>query len=759
MKKSMLWSIGAMTAIVAATGASAQTAAGDPQAPAKAPAASTEPEIIVTAQKRDQRLIDVPLAVSVVGADQLTTQNVTTLRDYFTRVPGLQYGGPNAASLSIRGVTTGERLANPTVAILVDDVPVGSSTYLGQAQIPDLDPATLETIEVLRGPQGTLYGASSLGGLIKYVTRTPSLTDFSGRVEVGANHVSHGGEGYSARGSLSVPILTDKVALSVSGFDRRDPAYVDNVDPVSGVRTKDTNKAEYWGGRAALAIRPMEGVRIDLTAMKQIGSRVGDTDFTTYSITDFRPVFPTNNPASPNYRTLLGDLTTAKVLANTRTSFTMYTGRIGIDLGGAELTSITAWSRSRLNTVEDGTNRFGFLLGLYPGYKQVVFNNGSLTNKFSQELRVGGSGPVIDWLVGGFYTTEHSDTQQSLVAARGGGADTAGYTGLNPTRYRDQALFADMTYHVTPRLDVQVGGRYTDNKQRYSAISLVDPAAVPVLGPTSTITSGLSEKAFTWLVTPSYRITPDVLAYVRVASGFRPGGPNANLPTIPLTSFRSDRVTNYELGVKGHLPGSNVTFDVALFQIDWKDIQLQNTDAASGFVFLSNGAKARSRGIEATVGWKPWKGMAVDANATYTDAELSRSLPAQSGGISSLIGAAGDRLPNTPHFTTNLSLQQDFALTSDVSAYVGANYTFIDRRLGQFLNTPGTTRPVLPSYSNLDLRAGVSIQHRWDVSLYLRNLFDERGVLTSSNAGGSQTVPTVNFLQPRTLGVVLSANF
>lgn len=714
--------------------------------------------IVVTAQKRDQRLLDVPVAVSAVGSDMLVTQNISTLRDYFSRVPGLQYGGSTTASLSIRGVTTGERLANPTVAIVVDDVPFGSSTYLGQAQIPDFDPATLERIEVLRGPQGTLYGASSLGGLIKYVTRTPSLTELSGRVEWGANHVTDGGEGYSARGSVNVPMITDKVGLSVSGFYRKDPAFVDNIDPVSGVRSQDTNKTKYWGGRVALSIHPIDGVTIDLAAVKQRSDTVGDDDFTTYSINDFRPVFPTNNPASPRYREFLGDRTTAKVLADGRTSFTLYSARIGVDVGFAELTSVSAWSRSRLSIVEDATNRFGFVVAPYPGYTGVAFNNGSSTNKFSQELRLSDTGPVIDWLVGGFYTQEHSDTPQSLVAVGGGDAVVA-YEGLNPSSYRDQAIFADVTYHVTPRFDIQVGGRYSGNKQDYSYVQVVDPDSVPVFGPSSSISSGLKENAFTWLVTPTFRITPDVMVFFRAASGYRPGGPNANLPTIPLTSFESDRTINYELGVKGTALESGLTFDVSLFQIDWKDIQLQNTDAASGFVYFSNGSKARSRGLEGAVSWKPWQGMIVDGNATYTNSELTRSLPPQMPGITSLIGQKGDLMPNTPKFTANLSVQQDFDLTDDVSAFVGGAYTYIDDRVGQFVNDPTGARPRLPSYSNVDLRAGVSIQQRWDVSFYLRNLFDNRGVLTSENAGGTQSVPTVNFVRPRTFGVVLSGSF
>jgi outer membrane receptor protein involved in Fe transport len=753
--KKHLWLSASAAALVftASQSAVAQTADSG-----SADASVSDADIVVTAQKRDQRLLDVPVAVSAITSDTLISQNINSLKDYFSRVPGLQYGGQNTASLSIRGVTTGERLANPTVAIVVDDVPFGSSTYLGQSLIPDFDPATLDRIEVLRGPQGTLYGASSLGGLIKYVTRRPDMNDFSGRIELGANTVKDGGEGYSARGSINVPIVTDKVALSVSGFYREEAPFIDNIDPFTGVRTNDINTSKYWGGRAALSLNPVEGVTIDLAAVKQRRDSVGTDAFTTYSITDFRPVFPTNNSASPRYRQLLGNRTQSVILADGRTDFEIYSARIGVDLGFAELTSVSAWSKSRVATVEDSTNRFGFVLGPYPGYTGVLFNNGSRTNKFSQEIRLAGSGPAIDWLVGGFYTKEKSDAPQSLVAT-GSGADVVAYAGLNPSRYRDQAVFADVTYHATPEFDIQVGGRYSGNKQAYSYVQQIDPASEPIFGPSSVISSGLKENAFTWLVTPSYKITPDIMIFFRAASGYRPGGPNANLPTIPLTTFGSDRVVNYELGLKGNTPDKQLTFDVSLFQIDWTKIQLQNTDAASAFVYFSNGSKARSRGAEASLGWRPLRGLAIDGNLTYTQSELRATLPAQTPGITSLIGAKGDRLPNTPKFTANLSIQQDFDLSDDVSAYVGGTFTHIDDRLGQFVNVAGGLRPRLPAYTNLDLRAGVSFQKRWDLSFYVRNLFDQEGVLTSENAGGTQTVPTVTFVVPRTIGVVLSTSF
>src|SRR5262249_8856127 len=175
-----------------------------------------------------------------VSAQELTDQNLTGIREYYSRVPGLNYDGDKTYSLSLRGITTGNA-TNPTLSILIDDVQYGASTVagLGNSVFPDFDPAMLERIEVLHGPQGTLYGAASLGGLIKFVTRAPDTERFQARVEAGLQSVKGGDTGWGARGSVNIPLMSEKIALRVSGFDREDSAYIDNVRV--GSEGKDVN--------------------------------------------------------------------------------------------------------------------------------------------------------------------------------------------------------------------------------------------------------------------------------------------------------------------------------------------------------------------------------------------------------------------------------------------------------------------------------------------------------------------------------------
>jgi len=259
------------------TAPSAANAAGQPAASARGAADdSTLAEIVVTAQKRIERLQDVPVPVTALNAEQLTDRNQLRLQDYYASVPGLNFAAdPFTGSplLAIRGIVAAYGQA-PTVGVLVDDVPFGSSTSQGDGyEAPDVDPSDLQRVEVLRGPQGTLYGADSMGGLIKYVTVDPSVEGFSGRVEGGLSEVGHGTQmGYSARASANIP-LSDALAVRLSGFSRQDPGYVDNLQ----TGDRGVNWAKFYGGRASALWKSSEAFSVKLSALFQENHRYGSS--------------------------------------------------------------------------------------------------------------------------------------------------------------------------------------------------------------------------------------------------------------------------------------------------------------------------------------------------------------------------------------------------------------------------------------------------------------------------------------------------
>ncbi|SEJ98409.1 Outer membrane receptor proteins, mostly Fe transport [Sphingobium sp. AP50] len=726
------------------------------QAPSDIRPSGASEEIIVTAQKRDERLIDVPVSISAVTSDTMVAQNLVTLGDLASRIPGLAISGGGTQNIAVRGINAGGG-TNPTVSVLIDDVQFGSSSYLGQPPIPSLDPAIIQQIEVLRGPQGTLYGASSLGGLIKYVTRSPSTSKFSGEAQVGINSVDHGGEGWSARSAINVPIILDRVALSVSGFYRRDPQYIDSV--VAGVRTKDANMNRVWGGRAAVQLNPIDALEITLSVLAQRTESEGSEDILVCP--SCRATVGANTVVTFDPRGVSTDEFTSNVAVVPRKAkLNLYTGRAKLDLGFADLTSVTAWGQSDQQTTSDVSNTFGGALnGFYGAGGTYLLGAPIKTNKFSQELRLEGTGSLVDWLIGGFYTVEHSRLAQTIMRS---GLNNVIYSSANVTSYRENAVFGDVTLHATEKLDVQLGARYAHNKQNYNVVGIVDVPAQPVFGVGENAVFRSNENALTWLVTPTYRFNPDMMAYARIASGYRPGGPNTASPGAS-PSFDKDTVISYELGFKGSTLDRRATFDIAVFRIDWKDIQLQNTALPSQFLFIQNGKTARSSGLEFAFTAQGWTGLTITANGSIQNAKLTKSLDRTEGGTQRLFGLADDLLPNAAKFTTNIGATQQLPLNDSVDVDFGFNVNHVSSRYANFnqdlaAGPAGITRPRLPAYTLVDLFGNVKIGEMWELGLYVRNLLNEISPLTVDTRSGTR-LPTATFTRPRTIGANLQVKF
>jgi outer membrane receptor protein involved in Fe transport len=717
-------------------------------------------EVIVTAQKRTERLLDVPVAITAVQSETLTQENMVSIIDYFARIPNLQYNCRQTYCLSLRGLTTGDA-TNPTLAILIDDVPFGSALTagLGNSRFPDLDPSTLDRLEVLRGPQGTLYGASTIGGLIKYVTKAPQTDAFSARVEAGVASVDGGSTEWNARGTLNLPFLSDRAALLVSGFDRHDPAYIDNVR--AGNEGEDVNTTHIYGGNASLLFKLSDDFKITLSALKQ--KRDADYGITVQSL-------PTQPGLPPTYDPRYGEDKISLAPTSDVGNQELYTGRIEWDIGGLNLTSITAYGKSSGTNVQDLSAVFGGLFSIFYGYTPgdghtVNIDDIADTNKFSEELRLSGKAGSLDWLLGVFYTDEDGTVDQTLTLFDPSGALVAvGYAGKNPMTYKETAVYADGTWHLNSQWDLRAGVRYAKNDQTNQTKQVIDDPLVPVFGPTGSAPKlDSSDNSFTFEVSPTYHINPDMMAYLRVASGYRPGGPNTALPNVP-PAYDPDKVINYELGLKGVAANQTISYDLALFWIDWSDIQLQDTDAVSQFTYTTNGGKATSRGLEGTIQFRPLEGMTIGASATFLDAKLSEDLPVLAG-ANALVGNSGDRLPGSAKFSASGSIDQAFDLGSSLSASIGATVSYVGSRKSELVNSGAilpdgslAKRFDLPDYTQVDLRAGLSTASNWHLNAYVRNVTDDDGVVYANNRNGTNTT-TVAFLQPRTYGLSLSKDF
>jgi iron complex outermembrane receptor protein len=678
-------------------------------------------EITVTAQKRQERLQDVPVPVTAIDATVLVDSNQLRLQDYYTRIPGLNLtsqGFRDAPVVSIRGITTGP-FANPIVGIVVDDLPYGASTNLGGGSLaPDIDPSELARVEVLRGPQGTLYGASSMGGLLKFVTVDPSTDQVSGRLQGGISNVHNGDEfGYTVRGSVNVP-LSETLAVRASGFTRRDPGYIDN--PVTGV--DGINRATARGGRLSALWRPSEVFSLKLSALLQKSE--------------------TDGAASVDVQPGLGDLQQNSLRGTgwSDKKTQVYSAVLHAKLGELDLTAVTGYGINRFSDSLDFTQLFGST--------GTARNEDNKTTKLSQEVRLSTPlGQHVEWLLGAFYGREESEYEQITRAIDPAtGAPVSQLTVANfPSTFDEYAAFTDLTFNVTDRFDVQVGGRESKNRQTYmhtvafTGGELVNPKEIT------------RDNAFTYLLTPRFKASPDLMVYARLASGYRPGAFSlfGALNDLPLAS-KPDKTQNYEIGIKGAVLEHTLSFDASLYYIDWKDIQISVVDFASQSEFYVNASRAKSQGVELSVESRPLTGLTIAAWLAWNDAELTQALPPGSP----VSGVSGDRLPFSSRFSGNLSLDKEFPLAGDVSGFAGAAVSYMSARQSVFVDSP--PRQTLPAHAKVDVLAGVR-SDSWSASLFVNNVADKRGVL--SGGKGSVFPNSFTYIQPRTVGLTLSRSF
>jgi outer membrane receptor protein involved in Fe transport len=705
---------------------------------------SASEEIVVTAQKRDERLLDVPVPVTALNTETLIRRGEVSVQDYYARVPGLNLtigaGVQDAPVLSIRGVTTGGSGfgSNPTVSVVVDDQPYGSTSSLGGGNlVPDLDPSDLARVEVLRGPQGTLYGASSLGGLLKFVTVAPSTDAFSARFQGGLSGVKNGDTvGYNTRAAFNVP-LSESIAVRASAFYRSDPGFID--DPALGI--EGVNRGKAYGGRLAALFRLSSDVSLRLSAVLQ----KSDTDGQN-AIHDL-----------PGLQDLQQSFVLPGLGGYTRTS-QIYSAILTADIGAGTLTSITGYSFNKVRGSLDRTAGLGPFMTdpAVAGVSGAAFTERFATRKFSQEVRLDTSlTDSLNVLIGGFYTDESSDFIQDIEAVDTTTFQTVAIPYHNPfsSRFTEYAGFADLTIKLSDRFDVQLGGRISHNRQSLS--TSYEGALMPLfaLVPSGTTlpVQNSAATAFTYLITPRFKITPDVMVYARLASGYRPGGPNANAGLLGIpTSFGADRTQNYELGAKGSIANGVLTFDLSIYHIDWSDIQLQVSDPRPpAFVYFDNGGKAHSQGAELALDLRPWRGGVINTTAAWNSAELDDNLLTGSS-----VGNSGDRLPFSARFSGSGSIEQTFEISEGLRASAGATISYVGKRLGTFTATP--VREIYPSYTQIDLRAGLQFD-RWTLDVFAKNVGDKRGIL----GGGLGTAQPFAYkiIQPRTIGISLAARF
>ena len=727
--------------------------------------------VTITANRRKENARDVAGAVSVLGGSKLDDLGIKGVADMAAYVPGLVVTGvgPGAQQLSLRGISTGVGQVNATVATYIDETPVSfNSNYAaGSSFTVDPNPLDIERVEVLKGPQGSLYGASALGGLVKYVTIDPDLKTANGRIEIGANAVANGGTGSSVRAAVSLPIKQDVLAVRVSGFTRDEPGFIDNV--ASG--KNDVNKTKFGGSSFTALLKPNSSFSARLSADNQSIS----VDDTSPVQADALTLKPTNADLLKTTWQLQQPLSADTNRANLTLNF---------DLGFANLMSSTSDFNSKNRFTSDLTNAYSFLYPLLPlvglSGNSVNFVGDYDLKKKTQEFRLTSPGnQKLDWLVGAFYTEEVivASNKSDLLDGPAGGPSTKVFNALDfnyGAKLKDTSIYANATYKVSEPFDVQLGFRYASIDQTYyqtnstsfDFASLFTTGAVGSL-PFPSDTVPASESHTTWMVSPRWRLDSQTMAYARAATGYRPGGPNFLIPgSTAQKSFETDNLLNLELGLKGALPNLKMDYAVSVFNIDWKNIQAPGIDhsTVNNYSFYSNGGRAHTRGLEIEGRWKPSPSWMFSGNAALTEAKLDEDIS-----IDGIQAKAGDKIPLVPAFALTLAADYTREIFDGVDGVFGVSVSHVGERNAYFDHTLLGTAPDLtevgkmPAYDVVDFRATFS-KSNWTLSILIKNAFDQRGV-NQINGGfvtgttGALTPAGLSLIAPRTLGVTLRTEF
>lgn len=742
----------------------------------KAAEATARGELVVTAQRREEPILDVPVSVSAYSAEAIEQMGADTVADIARATPNFTIAPDGVLGVgqpAIRGIYS--PAGSATVGLYVDDVPIQIRS-LGFSGNADLRMFDLERIEVLRGPQGTLFGANSMGGTVRFITRAPELERASGYARLELAATRSGAPSLEAQAAAGAVLAPGRLGLRIGAYYRRDGGHVDRVARGSGALIKqNADDAEATALRFAARAALAETLEL-LPSLLVQRVRRNDLPFFESSLGRHRQAFVS---AQPGEDLVLLPSLTAK-----------------IDLGKATLTSVTALLDRRDRQTADYSTIFGELVlgGAVPGLAPEGGTR-SLTDVrqrgLTQEIRLASaSDAALRWTLGGFHRRGRVRLTQAVVepgmaelartylgasveAVFGvpllpGGVSYRGFEHVAETQF---SAFGELTLPLSRTLEATAGARLSRSRLRLRVLS-EGPYAGGRAADAGIGTQ--SETPFTPRVGLNYRPAPNALLYMSASKGFRAGGANAPVPADPCsadlaslglgeapTSFKSDQLWSYELGAKATLARGRLMVSAAAFQIDWDGIQQLVTLPNCGFSYVDNLGEARSRGFELELDARPTRRLRLAASLGFIDARFRRTLAG--GGPATeaaLIVARGDRVPMTPRWSLRLVAEQGAPLGSGRRAYARAEFQY----RSAYRRAPSRAalgyNPLTyhgEAYGSLQLRAGVDAE-RWRLSLFVENLTNDRSILFNS----ADLAPVSGFslrqttLRPRTVGLSCS---
>jgi len=752
-------------------------------------------DIVVTASKREQNLQDVPMAISAIGNERLAELQVKEFQDVVKFLPSvtIQTAAPGFTQVYFRGVASGENANHsaslPTVGTYLDEMPV--TTIQGALDIHTYD---LARVEALAGPQGTLYGASSMAGTIKLVTNRPDTSGTYGEVGVEINNVAHGDFGGVAEGFLNAK-LGDRAAARLVAWYRKDGGYIDNIAgsrtyPTSGITQNNTalveknyNDADTYGARLALGIELDDDWTIRPTIMGQIQKTNGSyaqerSGAVTKSLQTVQ-----YNPESSKDKWLQAALT------------------IEGKVGSWDLTVTGGHLRRKTDVESDYSDYAYFYDALYGSGASFYDNNDNLVSpnqyilgidrykKSFVEARIASPADAPIRFIGGlFWQRQAHNIEQHYVVDDI--ADSIQVPGTVDNIWltkqlridRDYAAFGEISFDITDKLTLTGGGRvykfdnslvgfFGYNNPGFSSnpVYACQGPAVVAGSPCTNLDKRTKDTDFIHKLNLTYKFTDDALVYATWSRGYRPGGINRRGSLPP---YGSDTLDNYEFGWK--TSWGPLRFNGAVYQEDWKNIQLSFL-GLNGLSEIRNAGIARIRGIELDVGYRQ-DGFSINAGMSYNDAEIRRDFCRIANATfdcttagNSRLAPAGTGLPVTPKLKGNVVTRYEFPI-GDLGGHVQFAVNHTGKRRSDLRTFENELKGTLKSYTTVDFSLGVKADD-WKAELFATNLFDSRGIIntgvqcletTCGDPDGISSTGGVFYdtpIRPRLIGIKVSKEF
>lgn len=758
----------------AGSGALAQTAgSGRPEKP---PAStSVVEEIVVTATRQPQELSRVPLSVAAYDQKAMDAQGVRNVGDISRITPNLYLTPPGSApndvtggrtTIAIRGIYS--VVGAPTTGIYIDDTPIQTrpTSNIASTAYPRL--FDLQRVEVLRGPQGTLFGAGAQGGVLRFITPQPSLDTVQtyGRLEAGAT--KDGAPSYEAGLAVGGPILADKLGFRASGWYGKTGGWVDRVDPRTGARVeKNSNSSDAYGLRGALRYEPTDNFQVGLSIFHQHEGRAD-------------PPLMFESLSSPSH----GVFRSGRVLDQPlRDTFTLPSLEMEIDLGGGvRLISNTAYLDRHETYDGDYTNFVGALLYgsplpiVSPQESRALF--GETQRSFTQEVRLQ-SDPAarLSWVIGVFYGRSRQTSTQvnvdhtidaALKAVYGVGVQGVFGMPLDPgdvvfqfrtdTLEKQLAGFGQVDFEVVEGLKLTAGLRVAR-----SVLEASQSTGGPFAGGPAGFSGRQSETPVTPKFGVSYQINADQMVYASAAKGFRIGGVSApvlsfcraELDAIGLSgassTYHSDSVWSYEVGSKNRLLGDRLSVDVSAFRVNWSNIQQRVPLTSCGSGFVTNFGDASSTGFELSLAARPSDRLSLSVNVGYAKTQFEETLR----GIGSTVFAEKGERFGGPVWTLVGSAEYLFDALSERDGYVRGDVQYTGDGPTPNPNVVGVdpTLGILPeAFTQVSLRAGIRVD-RLDLSVFADNLLDDHPISGRSRDTRTSPLYYITSPRPRTVGV------